>query len=82
MPQEFALNCIPLLSVILDRPLLEENETSNESDLLRQNEDSDTTDEEEDEDEDETMLDDPPMPVVDMKSYVTGPFEEIKDDLT
>jgi hypothetical protein len=79
---------------------MEENETANESDLLRQNEDSvlseeqtqiedkfETTDEEEDEDEDETildhetMLDDQLMPVFDMKSYVTNPFEEITDDL-
>ena len=75
---------------------MEENKTANESDLLQGNEDStlseeptyyledefDTTDEEEDEeeDEDETVLDDPPMPVFDMKSYVTSPFEEITDE--
>ena len=68
--------------------IMEENETANESDLLQQNEDSilneeptyyledefDTTDEEID--EDETV----PMPVFDMKSYVTSPFEEITDE--
>ena len=71
--------------------ILKEKETASKSDLLQRNEDSclneeptqiddefDTTDEEDD--EDETMLDDPPMPVFDMKSYVTGPFEEITDE--
>ena len=83
------INCLLLLSV-----MMEENETAKGSDISRQNEDSisseeptyyledefDTTDEEKD--EDETMLDDLPMPVFDMKSYVTHPFEEITDDFT
>ena len=60
--------------MILDRPVLEKNETANESDLLRRNEDSilseeddsDTTDEDETMLDDDTILDDPPMPVFDM----------------
>ena len=66
--------------------LLQRNEDSILSEEPTQIEDEfDTTDEEEEEDEtmldDEKMLDDLPMPVFDMKSYVTHPFEEITDEI-